>query len=186
MQAVTFISGNAHKAAYLQRQLGIPVAHNAVALDEIQSLDLQEIVAHKLKEAFSVVKSPVLAEDVSLGFYALGGLPGPYIKWFIENAGTAACCKMLGGFPDRSALITCMYGYYDGTEMQFFASEMKGTISEKPRGNNGFGFDSIFIMDGFSKTRAELPQKDIEKSYAEQMKPFAAVRDFLQTIYNTA
>jgi len=64
--------------------------------------------------------------------------------------------------------------------MQFFDSEMRGRISENPAGKNGFGFDSFFIMGGNTKTRAELPQAEVERTYAEQMKPFRAVREFLQ------
>jgi inosine/xanthosine triphosphate pyrophosphatase family protein len=44
MDEVTFITGNKHKAEYLQRLLGIDVAHQKIELDEIQSIDLDEIV----------------------------------------------------------------------------------------------------------------------------------------------
>lgn len=180
MTNVTFITGNQNKADYLARQLNAPVAHQKVELDELQSTDLHVIVKHKLEQAYAVVGAPVLVEDVSLSFTALGDLPGPYIKWFVEHAGPEACCRMLDGFDDRSATIRCTFGYYDGERMEFFDSELLGTISDHPRGKNGFGFDTFFINEGYDITRAEMSQEENERTYAEQMKPFAKVREFLK------
>ncbi|MFZ2494918.1 MAG: non-canonical purine NTP pyrophosphatase [Candidatus Saccharimonadales bacterium] len=174
-----FITGNQNKADYLSRQLGIGIEHQKVELDEIQSVDLHTIVAHKLRQAYNVVQKPVLVEDVSLEFNALSGLPGPFIKWFVEYAGEEACCRILDGFDDKSAVIKCTFGYYDGRNMEFFDSVSHGTISDYPRGENGFGFDAFFINDGYDVTRAEMSQEENERTYAETMKPFAKVRSFL-------
>jgi inosine triphosphate pyrophosphatase len=177
-----FITGNQSKADYLSRQLGIKLEHQKVELDELQSTDLHVIVEHKLKQAYDICKKPVLVEDVSLVFNALGGLPGPYIKWFNEYAGEQACCRMLDGFEDRSAIIRCTFGYFDGKRMEFFDSELPGTIADEPRGKNGFGFDRFFINEGYDITRAEMTQEENERTYAEQMKPFGKVRAFLEEL----
>lgn len=181
-QLPIFITGNQNKADYLSRQLGVHLDHQKVDLDEIQSTDLHAIVEHKLKQAYEVCQQSVLVEDVSLVFNALGDLPGPYIKWFVEHAGPEACCKMLNGFDDRSAVIRCTYGYYDGAEMTFFDSETPGVISDMPRGENGFGFDTFFMHEGYDTTRAEMPQEENERTYAEVMKPLAQVREFVQKL----
>lgn len=177
-----FITGNQSKADYLSRQLGVELHHKKIELDEIQSTDLHAIVEHKLRQAYHECQAPVLVEDVSLVFCALGELPGPYIKWFVEKAGDEACCRMLDGFTDRSAIIRCTYGYYDGERMEFFDSELPGMIADSPRGENGFGFDRFFINDGYNITRAEMTQEENERTYAEQMKPFAKVREFIATL----
>ena len=177
-----FITSNQNKADYLSRQLGVTLDHQKVDLIELQSTDLHEIVAHKLNQAYAVCRRPVLVEDVSLAYSALGDLPGPYIKWFVEHAGDEACCRMLDGFEDRSAVIRCTFGYYDGERMEFFDSESPGSISEKPRGENGFGFDTFFINEGYTITRAEMTREENERTYAEIMKPFAKVRDFVNTL----
>ena len=59
-----------------------------------QDIDLPEyqgepddICIQKCKEASKVIKGPVLIEDTCLCFNALGGLPGPYIKWFLKKLG---------------------------------------------------------------------------------------------------
>lgn len=181
-QLPIFITGNQSKADYLSRQLGVEIEHQKIDLLELQSTDLHEIVAHKLRQAYKVCQSPVLVEDVSLVFNALGDLPGPYIKWFVEHSGDEACCKMLDGFNDRSAVIKCTFGYYDGKQMRFFDSELPGAIANQPRGENGFGFDKFFINKGYDITRAEMSQEENELTYATQMKPFAEVRDFIKTL----
>jgi inosine triphosphate pyrophosphatase len=182
MKQPVFITGNQHKADYLSRQLGIELPHQKVELDELQSTDLHVIVEHKLRQAYDKVNAPVLAEDVSLEYTALNGLPGPYIKWFIEEAGEQSCCRMLDGFTDRSAIIKCTFGYYDGNTMTFFDSEYAGSISEEPRGTNGFGFDAFFIVDGMEITRAEMTPEENERTYAKYMKPFDAVKKFLSEV----
>ncbi len=174
-----FITGNQNKADYLSRQLGIEIEYRKVDLDEIQSTNLHEIVEHKLRQAYSVCEAPVLVEDVSLVFNALGELPGPYIKWFIEISGEEACCRMLDGFDDRSSIISCTFGYFDGKNTKFFDSRLPGSIAYEPKGSNGFGFDRIFVNEGYDITRAEMSQEDNERTYAEIMKPFRQVRDFL-------
>lgn len=166
----------------MSRQLGIALEHRKVDLLELQSTDLHEIVEHKLKQAYEVCQQPVLVEDVSLEFNALNGLPGPYIKWFVNRAGAEACCRMLDGFKDRSAVIRCTFGYYDGTHINFFDSKLQGTVATEPRGNNGFGFDQFFIDQGYKITRAEMSQEENERTYAELMKPFGKVRSFIKTL----
>ena len=177
-----FITGNQSKADYLSRQLGIKLKHQKVDLDELQSTDLHVIVEHKLKQAYAVCNQPVLVEDVSLVFNALGELPGPYIKWFVEYAGDEACCRMLDGFSDRSAVIRCTFGYYDGDKIIFFDSKLEGTIAKTPNGDNGFGFDRFFINNGYDVTRAAMSQEENERTYAELMKPFAKVREFIEKL----
>ena len=174
-----FITGSQSKADYLASQLGITLEHQKVELDELQSNDLHTIVEHKLRQAYKAVGAPVLVEDVSLEYNALSGLPGPYIKWFIEYGGLEACCRILDGFNDRSAIIKCTFGYYDGEKIEYFDSEYKGSISNEPKGENGFGFDPFFIVEGMNITRAEMSPEENERTYAQYMKPFAAVKAFL-------
>ena len=176
---VTFITGNQHKAEYLEKLLGLQINHQKVELDELQSLDLHEIVEHKVRQAYEIVKKPVLVEDVSLEFSELGKVPGPFIKCFLNSSGEEACCRMLDGFDDRTATIRCTFGYYDGRKVELFDSAMPGTISTVPKGDNGYGFDRIFICDGYDITRAEMTSDENEQTYRDLMKPIILVRSFL-------
>ena len=92
---LTFVTGNAAKAEQLRWHLPIPLHHQAVDLPEIQSLSLEEVVGHKAREAYKVIGSPVLVEDTALSFEALKGLPGPLIKWFLQELGNDGLCRLL-------------------------------------------------------------------------------------------
>ena len=75
MQSITFITGNQKKADYLAKYLGFPIEHMKLELDEIQSLDLREVVEHKVRQAYEKVRKPILVDDVALEFSTLGRLP---------------------------------------------------------------------------------------------------------------
>lgn len=177
---ITFITGNQSKADYLVRYLGFPVKHQKLDLDEIQSLDLKEIVTHKAKQAFAKIHSPILVEDTSLEFVAFGRLPGPFIRYFIEDMGFDDICNLLNG-KDRSAIARSVFGYYDGKNLTAFEGSMKGEIATDPCGNGGFGWDKIFIPEGYSVTRAQMNEDDDRKTYL-QIKPFEQLKQFLDQL----
>ncbi len=165
----TFITGNANKAKYVAEWLGADIPHHSLDLDEIQTLDLHQLVTHKAKQAYEILKTPVLVEDAQLSFAALGKLPGPFIKWFSQELGASGLARMLDGYDDRSAHGRICYVLYDGKTIRFFESEMHGSIAREPRGTGGFGYDSIFINDGSAKTRAEMSEQEYaDTSYRKQ------------------
>lgn len=176
-----FVTGNQHKADHLSRLLGLPLEHIKLDLDEIQSADLEEVAAHKAKQAYELVKKPVFVEDVALGFEALGGLPGPFIKFFLAGAdGAEKLCRMLDGFSSRRAYGECVFAYYDGRQLQLFHGGITGTVPEHPQGDGGFGWDPIFCPDGYDgRTRAELNEGEYAELY-QVIKPIPALRDFLK------
>jgi non-canonical purine NTP pyrophosphatase (RdgB/HAM1 family) len=155
---LTFITGNANKAAAVAKWLDHPIAHHELDLDEIQSIDLRTIVEHKAKQAFAVIGQPVLVEDVSFEIHALGRLPGPFIKWFIQELGLDGICNLLDNKTDRSVTVKICYGLYDGDEMHFFEAEKRGKLAMRP-GGTGWGFENIFIPEGSDITRGEMDEE---------------------------
>jgi non-canonical purine NTP pyrophosphatase (RdgB/HAM1 family) len=168
MQEVTFITGNLGKVEEAERFLGMPIAHTKLDLIEIQSIDPQEIVKDKAQRAYMLLEKPVLVEDVSLVFSALGRLPGPFIKYFEQELGNERLCRLVDGM-DRSCEASVLYGYHDGTSVHFFSGSMKGTIADAPRGERSFGWASIVIPDGSDKTYAEM--SDEEQANVAMRKP---------------
>ncbi len=160
LQPMTFITGNAAKAKYLSDYFHFPIEHKKLDLKEIQSLDLREITEDKVKRAFEVVQSPVLVEDTSLVFKSLKGLPGPLIKWFFETLGNDGLCKLVDGLDNRSAYAEVQFALYDGVEMHIFEGRIEGTTAGTPRGDSGFGWDPIFIPNGYDKTWAEMTEDE--------------------------
>jgi non-canonical purine NTP pyrophosphatase (RdgB/HAM1 family) len=146
-EPILFITGNTGKVEEVKRFLGLPVEHIALNLPEIQSLNSEDIVRVKAEFAFAQLGRPVLVEDVSLTFSAMGALPGPFIKYFLSEIGVDELCHLVDG-KDRSCVASVTYGYHDGTEVHFFTGEMPGTVSENPRGERSFGWASIVIPQG--------------------------------------
>lgn len=179
-QLPLYVTGNQHKADYLAKLLGIKLDHHKVDLDEIQSVNLDEIVEHKVRQAYAVTGRPVLVEDVGLGFDALDGLPGPFIKFFVAMPdGLDKLCRMLDGFDDRKAEATCTFGYFDGARLELFRGSLRGEIAHAPRGEEGFGWDKIFCPEGYGgRTRAELSPEEDAATY-QTLKSMAALRKFL-------
>lgn len=163
IMSLTFITGNTDKAEELRRLLSIPIDHAKVDLDEIQSLDLNEVVKHKVQEAYERLGKPVLIEDTALVFKAMNKLPGPLIKWFLREIGNEGLCAILNPFPFRDATAISMFGYYDGSTLKIFESKIDGQIAKSPRGDTGFGWDAIFIPKGTEKTRAEMDMEEKDK-----------------------
>jgi non-canonical purine NTP pyrophosphatase (RdgB/HAM1 family) len=182
MNQITFITGNVKKAEYLEKYLGFKVVHLKLDLDEIQSLDLFEIVEHKVKQAFNITKSPVIVEDVALTFLEMGNLPGPFIKFFLQEMSEEKICELPKR--DRRARASCVFGFYDGSVLELLEGHLDGKVAEFPRGENGYGWDRVFEPDGYGgRTRAELNEVEDKATYTE-IKPFAKLKDFLENFKN--
>jgi len=172
-QLITVVTGNPNKLREITAiaPTDLELTAQKINLDEIQSLDLQEIVTHKLKQAYALVQKPVVVEDVSAELTDLGGLPGPFVKFFIEKLGRDALFKLAKAgtvLPTADAQTTdanpavairCLAGYYDGTTMLFGEGVVRGTVVE-PRGVNGFGFDSTVVPAGETRTVAEMSEEE--------------------------
>ncbi len=89
-KTITFVTGNAKKLEEFVSILGSDFPHSVtsskVDLPEYQGTP-EEVCTEKCKEAARRVGGPVIVEDTCLCFNALGGMPGPYIKWFLEPLG---------------------------------------------------------------------------------------------------
>jgi len=179
----TFITGNQNKADYLAKLLDMPVYHQKIDLDELQSLDLEIIVEHKVRQAYEIMQKPVLVEDVSLGFDALGGLPGPFIKFFVEqDNGLDKLCRMVDGLESRRAIASTVFGYFDGQRLELLRGELHGEIATHPRGAGGYGWDQIFCPDGYDgKTRSELTTEQDHITYMI-IKPIERLKQLLTEI----
>ena len=108
---------------------------------------------------------PVITEDTCLCFNALGGFPGPYIKWFLEKLQPAGLHRLLHGFEDKSAYALCIFAYFDKatmTEPVLLEGRTDGTIV-LPRGPQSFGWDPVFLPQDSDLTYAEMSKEDKNK-----------------------
>lgn len=167
-----FITGNAGKFAEV-RALVTEVERLDLDLAEIQEFDARRIVTAKLAEARRHHAGAFLVEDTSLYLDALNGLPGPFIKWFLDRLGDAGIARLaltLGN--DRARARTVLgYSAQDG-QITLFEGEVTGTIVT-PRGDRGFGWDKIFVPDG---AEASFGQLEPEQKQAFSMRRMAVER----------
>ncbi len=160
MQKISIVTGNSGKVRELQAMaMGkLEFTMHDLDIDEIQSLDLEEIVKDKARKAYRQIKAPVVVDDVSAGLTSLKGLPGPFIKFFNRILGGDALYQLAKSAQD-TVTITCIAAYYDGKQYVLGTGTIKGT-TVVPRGENGFGFDSVIIPEGHHITMAEMSDEE--------------------------
>jgi len=155
IEELVFVTGNARKLAEVQKILAdgeekVPfaVTSRKIDLPELQGASGEEIAVEKCKLAAEEVKGAVMCEDTSLCFNGLKGLPGPYIKWFLEKLGCDGLDKLLAGFEDKTAYAQCIFTVCagPGCEVHVFDGRTQGKIVP-PRGPAGFGWDPVFEPD---------------------------------------
>ncbi len=156
MKQIFLVTGNPNKLSEWQAIMPPDIEMGTVDVDlvEIQSADPEEIVTDKAKRAYEAAGKPVVVEDVEAGLEKLGGLPGPFIKFFLKKLGDDALYQLAGREGERAS-VSCSIAYYDGETMITVKGEILGTIVA-PRGENGFGFDVTFVPDGETQTYAEM------------------------------
>ncbi len=165
MSRVIFATTNKNKVEEAKRILKMQIEGLELPeVLEIQSLNIKSVVENKASQYFAKIQKPLFVEDSALEFSALNGLPGTYINDFCKSIGNAGLLKLLDGYSSRVAKAITAISYVDSTgKISTFIGTITGTISIKESGQNGFGWDPIFIPDGFSKTFAEMDSLEKDK-----------------------
>ena len=160
MTELFFITGNVNK--FHEIQSFIPTLKQLdMDLPEIQSLDVKEIVRRKFEYAREYRDAQFIVEDTSLHLKCLHGLPGPFIKWFLQAIGDEGLFQIAKKLGNTKATARTIIGYSAGNRnILFFEGTSEGHLCA-PKGTNGFGWDRIFLPDGETKTFAEMD--DAEK-----------------------
>lgn len=140
----------------------------------------------KAKEIYEISGEPVIADDSGLCITALNDFPGVLTHRFLgENATDEErnyeIIRRVNEISDRSAKVVCNLVYYDGNNILVGEGILHGKIADKPRGENGFGFDPIFELED-GKTLAEITGEEKNKLSARHL---AAVNlaDALKNIF---
>lgn len=125
-----------------------------------------ENAAKKAKEVALAKQMYCLADDSGLMVDALHGLPGVYSARYAGEHGNDAANRLklldvLKSETNRNARFACAIAIADsnGTIIASSYGEVLGKIIDQERGNGGFGYDPIFVPDGFEQTFAELSEE---------------------------
>ncbi len=140
----------------------------------------------RLKAEYLAQKTslPVLADDSGLEVEALNGAPGVYSARYAgqpksDEKNTELLLKNLQGIENRNArFITVLTLLLDGKYVQF-EGEVKGQIISEKRGEQGFGYDPVFLPDGFTKTFAQM-NMDEKNEIAHRARALKKLSDYLK------
>ena len=192
---IIIATGNAHKVLELEQLLaglGVQVESAAVVggMPEVEESG-QTFAANALLKAAALralasASAYVLADDSGLEVDALDGAPGVYsARYAGPNASDAEnrhqLLTALAGAGDaprtaRFRCVLCLLG--PKGEAQYFEGSCEGSITEAERGKEGFGYDSIFMPEGYTKTFGELGES-VKQRLSHRANAVHALRDFL-------
>lgn len=178
LKDLTVVTSNKNKLAEINSILGTNHRVSSVDVPEIQSLDLDEVITAKAKAAYAKIGKPVLVTDVSLEIEKLKGLPGTFVKFFIQTLGTTGTVRFLGKGIHK-AKATDAVAIYDGKTLKIFKGTVVGTLASKDRGDAGFGFDKVFVPYGYKKTWAQLPD-NVKNKISHRAKALRKLKKYLE------
>lgn len=127
----------------------------------------EENAIKKAKEISKITNMPCIADDSGLCIDVLNGWPGVHTARFLgENATDEDrnnyILEKMKNEKNRSAKVVCAIAYYYKEDTIVVTGEIEGKIPKEKRGENGFGFDSIFELEN-EKTLAELTNEEKNK-----------------------
>lgn len=138
---------------------GVDVSLAFLQINEILSIDPVKVLEAKARQAFGLQLGPFIMDHSALYFEQSNYLlPGCMIGVMLDVLGPSGICKTLG--VQRRARARTVILLCDGKTFRYVEASIEGVVPNEPRGDNGFGWDSIFIPDGDERTFAEMPNEE--------------------------
>ena len=159
-KTVLFLTKNLHKyneANEILSEYNIHLKHLAFDKLELQSNSIEDVSKFSAIQAFKQLKHPLIVEDAGLFIQSLNGFPGPYSSYVFYTLGCNGILQLMKSAIDRSAEFRSFVTYVDFKEgIKCFYGVVQGYLSLEKKGENGFGFDPIFIPESETLTFAEI------------------------------
>jgi XTP/dITP diphosphohydrolase len=188
MSRLLLATRNAHKVSELDALLqpyGVDPLPDEVVLPPETGVTFAENALGKARAAAAATGRIAIADDSGIESEALGGAPGVRSARFAGEHATDAenLAKLLREAPAGSRLAyVCAMVYVDpatGAE-EVFLGRCTGTLSDDPRGSNGFGYDPAFVPDEHpDRTMAELTPQE-KGAISHRGRAVALLRAFLE------
>jgi XTP/dITP diphosphohydrolase len=178
------VTMNKHKleeAAGLAGKYGITIYQIPLEKHEIQFPYLEEIALYAAREAFRLKKLPLIVDDSGLFVEALNGFPGPYSSYVYKTIGYTGLLKLMEGQENRRACFKTVIALILPPVEKLFIGETCGSITEEPRGHQGFGFDPVFLPEGCNRTYAEMSLEE-KNSVSHRGKAFKRLAEYLNSL----
>ena len=163
---ICFATNNSHKLEEVREILGdrfelisLSEAGFSGEIPETHET-LEENSEEKAQYVFDKIQMPVFSDDSGLEIAALGGRPGVHSAHYAgtrdAEANMEKVLNELGDTEDRKAQFRAVITFVDGKQLQQFEGAVQGAIATKRSGADGFGYDPIFIPEGYENSFAEM------------------------------
>ena len=198
MKELCFATNNKHKIeevrSIIEPDFRILSLRDIGCHDELPEtgLTLEANSLEKAQYVFSKFSIPCFADDSGLEVDTLNGAPGVFSARYAgdhKNDGdnTALLLSNLAGKENRAAQFRTVISLLEEKGKYIFGGTIKGSIIHEKRGNNGFGYDPVFVPEGYSLTFAEMPseQKNAISHRAIAVKKLCAflIRNYISKIH---
>lgn len=167
LQSIVFASNNKHKLEEVTDIL--KSRYKVVSLAEIGCFDdipetsdtLEGNALLKARHVFEKFQMDCFADDTGLEVEALSGRPGVYsARYAGEGCSYEDNVKKLlaemEGITNRRARFRTVIALIAGNQVRYFEGVINGFISTEKKGSSGFGYDPVFVPEGYSQTFAEM------------------------------
>jgi len=145
----------------------------------------EENALKKAREVYKFTGLPSIADDSGIEVEILGGRPGVFSARYAGEGATdeennKKLLKELENVPieERKAKFKCVIAYVDSVEERIFYAETLGKVIFEPLGDGGFGYDPLFLPDGFDLTYAQLP-REVKNRISHRSKALKKFAEFL-------
>ncbi|MCS7029638.1 MAG: RdgB/HAM1 family non-canonical purine NTP pyrophosphatase [Bacteroidia bacterium] len=193
MRKIVLATRNTHKIEEIKQllpQIELLTLHD-VGLSNVEIPETSETFVQnallKAKTIFNLCCLPCLADDSGLEVFVLNNRPGIHSAYY---SGTRDSQKNVQKLleemkyqTNRRARFRTVIAYYDENSFRYFEGIVYGTITDTPKGTQGFGYDPIFIPDGHQKTYAEMSLEE-KNAVSHRAKAIQKLADFFTQILN--
>jgi XTP/dITP diphosphohydrolase len=192
MHTLIFATNNRNKVAEIQSLVGpnftiIPLKEAGIDIDIPEPHDQLEANAlEKAMTIFNMTQQNCFSEDTGLEILALDGAPGvKSARYAGENSNPQANIDLvlskMTGVENRTAQFRTVICLIWENQTYYFEGICKGQILNNMQGENGFGYDPIFVPDGASKSFANMTMEE-KNTYSHRKKAVTQLFEFLGTI----
>jgi XTP/dITP diphosphohydrolase len=192
MHTLIFATNNRNKVAEIQSLVGanftiIPLKEAGIEIDIPEPHDQLEANAHeKAVTIFNLTQQNCFSEDTGLEIVALDGAPGvKSARYAGENSNAQANIDLvlskMAGIENRTAQFRTVICLIWENQTYYFEGVCKGQILSNMQGENGFGYDPIFVPDGATKSFANMTM-DEKNTFSHRKKAVMQLFDFLEKL----
>ncbi len=172
------ITHNVHK--YHEMKKVIPsLEMEDMEYPEIQADSIEEVVEFALNYLAERIDGNFIIDDSGLFIHSLNDFPGVYSAYVFRTIGNEGILKLMEEIEDRRATFKTVIGLRVEGENFKFVGLCHGKIATEPSGTNGFGYDPIFIPEGYDRTFAEMSTKE-KNRVSHRGKAIRKVASFLE------